>query len=292
MTADHPKVTVYLPTRNRASLLRDAIDSVLVQTEADFELIVVDDASTDETMSICEHFAKADARVRIARLPVSRGAPAARNLAIGMARGEFITGLDDDDLVLPGRLASLLSAFDHGVAFVCSSFWLEKNRYGKRRRTLLNSRARTITCDDLLYQNCVGNQLLTRTRQLQEIGGFDESLVASQDYDLWTRLAARFGPGRRIADPTYVMRSGMTAESISSSNNFGLGARQYTSKHESRMNSAQRRSQRLLHRITARESLRVHDVAECFAWPTLGLMIRYALSRHRLIVRLRELLRT
>lgn len=286
-----PLITVYLPTRNRAWLLRDAVQSVLVQTQTDFELIVVDDASSDQTQNVCEQFAIQDERVRVVRLESSRGAPAARNVAIGMARGAFITGIDDDDVMLPNRLATMLAGLGESDAFVCSSYWLEKNRNGRVRRTLLHRRARAISLDDLLYRNLVGNQLMTRTDYLRAVGGFDEKLVASQDYDLWTRLALSFGEGRRIANPTYVMRSGVASTSISSSEKFGLGARQYTIKHEAIMRPSQRRSQQLLHRITARTPIRLRDVGKCFAWPTAELMLRYVLSRSRGVIWVRKLLR-
>lgn len=283
-----PIVSVYLPTRDRARVLPSAVESVLAQAEPSFELIIVDDASQDDTPALCRVFSARDARVRVIRKAHSAGASAARNDAIAAARGEFITGIDDDDLMLPNRLASLLAQWTDESSFVSSSYWLERSPGA--RRTKLHAGARLIDLNDLLYQNVVGNQLLTRTRFLKELGGFDEQFVASQDYDLWTRLVARFGAGRRINVPTYIMRQGLTSLSISSSTKFGEGARQYTQKHAPLMNAAQRRSQALLHRITARQPVPIMDWPKLFAMPTAGLLIRYALSRVRGVRRLRDLL--
>src|SRR5512144_610930 len=103
------QVSVYLPTRNRAASLQRAVDSVLAQTHADFELIVVDDGSSDGTRQCLEDAQRSDARVRAIHHAVSRGAPASRNAAIAAARGEWLTGLDDDDEFLPRRLELLLA---------------------------------------------------------------------------------------------------------------------------------------------------------------------------------------
>ena len=99
-----PKVTVYLPTRNRATLLGEAVESVLAQDFCDFELIIVDDASRDATSDVAAGFAQRDPRVRCIRQPAPLGAPAARNRAIAAARGAFLTAIDDDDLHARGRV--------------------------------------------------------------------------------------------------------------------------------------------------------------------------------------------
>ena len=101
-------VSIYLPTRNREALLRRAINSVLTQTYTTLELIVVDDGSTDGTHTYLDTVRTGDSRIQVIRNEVSLGAPLSRNLAIRAARGEFITGLDDDDYFHPQRLATLV----------------------------------------------------------------------------------------------------------------------------------------------------------------------------------------
>jgi glycosyltransferase involved in cell wall biosynthesis len=266
-----PRVSVYLPTRNRAGLLREAAESVLAQHCRELELIIVDDASEDETPEVAESLARRDPRVRYLRQPMRRGAPAARNRAIAETRGRFVTGIDDDDLMLP---ASLLQAHDERHALVCSGFLLER---GGWRKPMFAS-AREIDLNRLLYMNIVGNQALVLTERVRTIGGFDENLVASQDYDLWTRLVAQFGPARRIAEPSYVVRQDAAPESISASPRAGQGAAQYAAKHAGLMNAAQRRSQWLLQVIASRRPLRLVDFPAGFTTPTVSLLLRYWLA--------------
>jgi glycosyltransferase involved in cell wall biosynthesis len=267
------EVSVYLPTRNRAHLLREAVESVLAQTFANFELLIVDDGSDD--VGALEQLNRLDPRIRIFRHEQSRGAPAARNYAIREARGRFLTGIDDDDLMLPTRLESLLAAKPENHSLVCSSFYLEKT--GQRRR--YNAKARAITLDDILHQNLIDNQAMMLTERAREIGGFDETLKASQDYDFWTRLIDKFGPAHRIAEPSYVRRESISTDGITWSPRFAEGARQYTEKHRSKMNQAQLRSQRLLHKITAQEPLRWHEIPSHWSLESAPLLLRYLASQ-------------
>jgi glycosyltransferase involved in cell wall biosynthesis len=268
-----PLVTVYLPTRNRRHLLIEAVESVLAQTCAEFELLIVDDGS-DQAAAL-EKLRYRDPRIKIFRHERSRGAPAARNYAIREARGRFLTGIDDDDLMLPRRLESLLAAKPENYSLVCSSFYLEKN--GQRRR--YNARACAITLDNILHQNLIDNQAMMLTERAREIGGFDETLKASQDYDFWTRLIERFGPANRIAEPSYVRRESISTDAITWSPRFAEGAQQYTEKHRSKMNGAQLRSQRLLHKITAREPLRWYEIPSHWSLESAPLLLRYLASR-------------
>jgi glycosyltransferase involved in cell wall biosynthesis len=273
MSGPQPEVSVYLPTRNRTHLLREAIESVLAQTFSGFELLIVDDGSDDA--SALESLSCMDPRIRMFRHEQPRGAPAARNYAIREARGRFLTGLDDDDLMLPRRLESLLAAKPENYSLVCSSFYLEKN--GQRRR--YNARACAITLDNILHQNLIDNQAMMLTERAREIGGFDETLKASQDYDFWTRLIERFGPAHRIAEPSYVRRESIVADAITWSPRFAEGAKQYTAKHRNKMNGAQLRSQRLLHKITAGQPLRWYEISSHWSLESAPLLLRYLASQ-------------
>lgn len=283
MNESIPLVSVYLPTRNRPALLREAAESVLAQTYPDFELLIVDDGSESaDSAAVIQDLQTRDMRVRGFRHDNPRGAPAARNLAIRNARGRFLTGIDDDDLMLPRRLESLLETAPERYALVCSSFFVEKN--GLRKR--YNASAREIGLQDILHRNVIDNQAMMLTERVRAVEGFDESFVASQDYDLWTRLIERFGPACRIAEPTYVRRESISAQAITWSPKFAEGARQYTQKHRSKMDGSQLRSQALLHKITAQEPIALHEISRCLAWPTATLLLRYTASRSRVLRRL------
>ena len=93
---NQPLVSVIIPTKNRADLLKRAIDSVLEQTWQNYEIVVVDDASDDDTPNLLAELSK-DHPIKVITNEVSNGAAACRNIAINQAEGEYIAGLDDDD---------------------------------------------------------------------------------------------------------------------------------------------------------------------------------------------------
>lgn len=113
-SAINPTVSVVIPTYNRAALLGRSIRSVLGQSYKDFELIVIDDGSTDETSHVVADFA--DPRIRYLPLPHNTGAGAARNAGVRVARGKFLAFQDSDDEWLPSKLAKQISAFESGPA--------------------------------------------------------------------------------------------------------------------------------------------------------------------------------
>ena len=104
MNTARPEITVAMPAYNAAVHLQEAMDSILTQTFEDFELLLVDDGSTDDTLALATAVAGADSRVRIERLPVNRGRATVRNMALGRARGRYLAWMDADDIALPQRL--------------------------------------------------------------------------------------------------------------------------------------------------------------------------------------------
>jgi glycosyltransferase involved in cell wall biosynthesis len=168
----HPFFSIVLCTYNRAPLLPRALRSVLAQTEHDWELIVVDDGSTDETPSVVQNYAAADGRIRYTRHD-NVGLARSRNVGLGLARGLFVTFLDSDDEYLPGHLASrrrmLLDnpdvTFIHGgIEVIGDPYVIDKNPpHGK------------IHVD----QCVVGGTFVIRRDVLNGLGGFP--LVAYAD---------------------------------------------------------------------------------------------------------------
>ena len=118
-----PLVTVYITTRNRCRLLERAVDSVLAQTYKNYEIIVCNDASTDRTASFLEDMAKKHRNFRYYSTSEAKGACVLRNIAIKEAKGEFITGLDDDDYFLPSRLERFVEQFDVKYSFLCTPYF-------------------------------------------------------------------------------------------------------------------------------------------------------------------------
>ena len=205
--SDPPLVSVYLPTRNRSALLSRAVASVLAQDYPNLQLVIVDDCSDDGTGELVRNLIaenRTATRIVYTRLAKPSGACVARNVAIARADGELITGLDDDDYFAPGRIIRLVEAFDpSSCAFVFDGYIRKTiGRHGKVRQKIVLLRERANLCN-LLRRNIIGNQVLTLTERIREIGGFGEELPAWQDYDLWIRLVRRFGVGKPVGGVSY-----------------------------------------------------------------------------------------
>ncbi len=133
------------------------------------------------------------------------GACAARNAAIAEASSKLLTGLDDDDYLEPDHLSRLAGAFDPAQhAFAFTGYRVLFRDGSEVRQADVAPAVRSASLGKLLRKNVVGNQVLTLTARVREAGGFDESLPAWQDHDLWLRLARRFGAGAGIPGHSYV----------------------------------------------------------------------------------------
>jgi len=191
-------VSVILPTYNRASTIRRAVESVLRQTFEDFELIVVDDGSTDNTAKYLRSIA--DPRLKVVVLEKNRGLGAARNAGIAEARSPYLAFQDSDDewlvTFLERQLAVLESASPEFGACYCGKIQYGRDdhlNFGKRRAAYMPDLARQVVEGDLykevLRHAIVSTQtLVVRTDLVRQIGGFDESLRIGLDWELSTRL--------------------------------------------------------------------------------------------------------
>jgi glycosyltransferase involved in cell wall biosynthesis len=196
MTEPHdtsrPRVSVIIPTYNREHSLGRAIQSVLDQTYGDLELIVVDDASTDETEGLVKSFQ--DSRVRYLRHGENRGGGGARNTGISAARGQLISFLDSDDEWLPTKLARQVSVFDRGSTTLGLVYVeiVAVTPEGSFRQRSSRKRGRIFRDQIISDQLPPTSAVMVHARCFQECGVFDERLPARQDYDMWLRLCSRF----------------------------------------------------------------------------------------------------
>lgn len=178
-------VSVVVPTHNRSGLLVRALRSIQRQTHTNLEIIVVDDASNDDTALVVQRIG--DSRIRYLRHNVCRGGSAARNTGIRAAAGEYIAFLDDDDEWVPEKIAEQLKAVGDADAVLCTAS-MNGCRCGP-----VGSRHR-IEPDDLRRGRYTGGGtgiLLARSSVLKETG-FDECLPRCQDWDLFIRLVQRY----------------------------------------------------------------------------------------------------
>ena len=182
-----PLVTVYMPTYNRVELLQRAVESVLNQDYQNIELIVVDDRSPDTTVDYLAMVAKSDTRMKYFVNEENSGACVSRNKAIFAAKGEFVTGLDDDDYFLPNRISSFVSDWDN-IADGCIALYSNSYLKTMNGRTVKSNKKKHCSHSDLIFANWIGNQIFTKTSSLQKIGGFDIGFPAWQDIDCWYRL--------------------------------------------------------------------------------------------------------
>jgi len=200
-----PLVSVIIPTYNRADLVRQAVASVEAQTFRDFEIVVVDDGGTDGT---CEALA-AGPELRVLRHPHRQGVAAARNTGAAAARGEWLAFLDSDDFWLPDKLARQMDYLTtRPQVRLCQTdeTWVRRGvrvnkpaAFGKvAGRIFLPSLARCMISP---------SAVMVHRRLFDDHGGFDATLPAAEDYDLWLRLTWRYAVGL-VDEPLVIKRGG------------------------------------------------------------------------------------
>jgi GT2 family glycosyltransferase len=187
-----PTVSVVIPTYNSAAFLRGAIQSVLSQTYSDFEVIVVDDGSTDNTESVAHSFGDRVSYVK----QENKGAGAARNHGIKRSQGKYVAFLDSDDLWLPGKLTEQIPLLDREskIGLVYSD-WAVVPEQGEAEPSYLRNRpaASGHVFDELIQCGFIlTSGTVVRRSCLDDVGYFDETLSIAQDYDLWLRICYRW----------------------------------------------------------------------------------------------------
>ncbi|AGP77747.1 glycosyl transferase [Alteromonas mediterranea 615] len=196
--------------------MQRAIDSVLAQTHSPIELIVADDGSTDGSQEYLRELHSQGTLTAILNTAgKSKGACYGRNKAISLARGEFISGLDDDDYFEPWRIETFIKK------------WAEYTANGESFSALFDSvvehrKSGPVACYDTkvaTYQNLrkgnvVGNQVFTKTSYLKAVGGFDEQMPALQDWDTWLRLSNHYGDILNVNTRSYIQIQNHEGERI------------------------------------------------------------------------------
>ena len=199
------QVSVIIPTYNRGWTIGEAVDSVLAQDYREFELIVVDDGSTDNTPEVLDAYR---GTIKVFRQE-NTGVSAARNRGIAEASGRFIAFLDSDDLWLPQKLSRQVEFFNTTPdALICQTeeVWI---RSGVR----VNPKKRHQKPSGMIFEPSLvlclvsPSAVMIRRSLLEIVGNFDETLPACEDYDLWLRISCRF-PVYRIDTPLIIKRGG------------------------------------------------------------------------------------
>ncbi|MBF9046476.1 glycosyltransferase [Rhodobacterales bacterium LSUCC0031] len=200
-----PKISVILPIYNAQSFIADAVKSVLTQSEKDFELILIDDASSDDTPRILARMT--DPRVNIVRHEENLGLVASLNEGLHLSRGRFIARMDHDDIAMPDRFAQQLAFLEvnHSVGVVGTGYQLinGEGKLGPRYRPPVTheeiSWAMSFVCP-LAHPTVVARREL-----LIACGGYSDAAAYAEDYDLWERLSRKV-KFANLPDPLLLLR--------------------------------------------------------------------------------------
>lgn len=232
----NPLITIYIPTFNRLPLLKRAIHSVLTQSYTNIELIVVDDGSNDGTHQYIQSLCKTESRIRYYVNKVNSGACVSRNKAISTARGEFITGLDDDDFFLPDRLSQFVASWpsEDGVLATYTDAQIKYSENNLRD----TARPLSVTLNEIVISNYIGNQIFCRTETLRQINAFNPNIKIWQDLDCWIRLLTLSGAkAKKIGTATYLIDKSHAHESITVKNQSKAIDSYHHIVREARLNS-------------------------------------------------------
>lgn len=185
-----PKVSIIIPTYNRAHYIYEAVESVFAQTYKNYEIIIIDDGSTDNTRETLKRYGD---RIQYF-YQKNMGPPAAMNAGVRRAKGEYYVILGDDDALMPDMLERQVGVLerDPDVAFVCGGVhFMDGN--GQIYKTSRAGRDREKTFKSLLFDNFVWHlTAVVRRKVSEEMGHFDEKLATTHDYDLWIRIAIKY----------------------------------------------------------------------------------------------------
>jgi glycosyltransferase involved in cell wall biosynthesis len=191
-----PTVSVIVPTFNRLEYLRTAIDSIFNQTYSDWELLIADDGSAEATREYLRELSGLP-KVRVIWMSHT-GIPAAvRNAALREAGGKYVAFLDSDDLWDSRKLEAQVAVMQtHGLCQWSYTAFTNVDEFGVVMPTEIQRR--WVPCDGEIFERMLRGEVSLRTpcvlatrRLLMEVGGFDESILSGEDYDLWYRLALR-----------------------------------------------------------------------------------------------------
>ncbi len=186
-----PKISVVMPASNAEPWLAEAIESILGQTLPEFELIVVDDGSTDRSADIISALSQRDDRIHALRHPQRQGLVSALNTALAVARAPLLARLDADDIALPERLSRQAECFAEQSTLVLLGSWAERideqgHRIGAVRPETKPERLRQILQQSNPF---VHSSIMMRTDLLRRLGGYRHPFLGAEDFDLWLRMS-------------------------------------------------------------------------------------------------------
>lgn len=213
MAMEEAIVSIIMPMHNSSAFLKEAIESVIAQTYQQWELIVIDDASSDCSREIVLNFQKDDSRIQLLSNENSIGLPSApRNLGIRHARGRYVAFLDSDDCWLPNKLKRQLTLFDGKDVAIVFSDYEKMNEHGDIKHRIVKA-PNSITYKDLLNSNYIGN--LTGIYDRKLVGEVYLPNIHHEDYAFWLSILKKGYVARNTSTVEALYR--IRAKSVSSS---------------------------------------------------------------------------
>lgn len=184
-----PKVSIVLPTHNGEQYIRQSIESVIKQSFLDWELIVINDYSSDLTAKIVQEYSRLDNRVKLVENESNLKLPKSLNKGFSIAQGEYLTWTSDDNIFLPDAIQEMQDYLDknHNIYMVCA----EMDLIDKANNTI--SHFMQYSDDKVCIYNCIGACFMYRRDVIKQIGGYDENMIYVEDYDYWLRIIQRYG---------------------------------------------------------------------------------------------------
>lgn len=188
------RVSLIMSVYNGSSFLEQSISSVLGQTFSNFEFIIVDDASTDNSLEIITNFAEKDPRIKVLRNSCNLGLTKSLNLSLKVCSGEYVARIDADDFCAVDRLEKQIKFLDQNDKYVLVSSWaVEVDSSGNEIRVLKPNLTDSELKKVLIRHNpIIHSSIMFRRQIVLSEGGYDEYFVYAQDYDLYLRLVKNF----------------------------------------------------------------------------------------------------
>lgn len=197
-----PKVSIVLPIYNGEKYMRQSIDSILCQEFTEWELIIVDDCSTDLTSEIADAYEKKDVRIRVIHNKDNKKLPETLNIGFREAHGECLTWTSDDNLYMPNAIGEMYYKLisDENTKMVCADM-----KFIDANGTVIDQ-TKAYENDRMLYENCVGACFMYKREVLRQVGEYDPDMFCVEDYDYWIRVLLNFGEIKYLGQCLYHYR--------------------------------------------------------------------------------------
>lgn len=180
---DNPLVSIIIPCYNSELFIAEAVESILNQDYRNFELIIIDDCSTDNSVQIINKYAESDNRIRLIKLEQNKGVANARNIGFENVKGDLISSLDSDDIWLPGKLSFQVEYMKSNNCdiFTCGFYKMDINSKILSHIKL----PKYVTYSSLLYSNCLSNSTVIMKKDIKQ---FRYKKIGHEDYVFWLEV--------------------------------------------------------------------------------------------------------